>query len=111
MKEYIALIFANKLIKYGLYLIGFLVVINFCNRQCKSEPVVESSFDYSAIATSFNRVDTIPVDTPAAAQDLREILPSEMIEFAKDHSSLFAKYLSRKYVVSNGYIEKIDSTE
>lgn len=88
----------------------FLVVQ--CNRGCGSEPQpVSSTFDYTAIATSFHRVDTIPVDTPAATEDLKEILPSEMIEFAKDHSSLFAKYLSNKYRISNGYVERIDSTE
>lgn len=88
----------------------FLVVQ--CNRGCGSEPQpVSSTFDYTAIATSFHRVDTIPVDSIAATEDLKEILPSEMIEFAKDHSSLFAKYLSNKYRISNGYVEKIDSTE
>jgi len=88
----------------------FLVVQ--CNRRCGNEPQpVSSTFDYTAIATSFNRIDTIPVDSVAAIEDLREILPSEMIEFAKDHSSLFAKYLSNKYIVSNGYVEKIDSVE
>ncbi len=88
----------------------FLVVQ--CNRGCGSEPQpVSSTFDYTAIATSFHRVDTIPVDTQSATEDLQKILPSEMIEFAKDHSSLFAKYLSNKYIVSNGYVEKIDSLE
>jgi len=62
-------------------------------------------------ATSLPTKDTIPVDTLIAAEDLKEIIPSEMIEFAKDHSSLFAKYLSMKYMVSNGYVERIDSTE
>ena len=93
----------------GIAILFFLV--HQCNRGCGREPVIESSFDYSAIATSFNRVDTIPVDTPAAAQDLREILPSEMIEFAKANSSQFARFLSTKYILVNGYVEKIDSLE
>lgn len=82
-----------------------------CNRGCGSNEPQPTVFDYTAIATSFHRVDTIPVDSIAATEDLKEILPSEMIEFAKDHSSLFAKYLSNKYRISNGYVEKIDSTE
>jgi len=93
--------------------IAFIMFLLYqCNRGCGNEPQpVSSTFDYTAIATSFNRIDTIPVDSVAAIEDLREILPSEMIEFAKDHSSLFAKYLSNKYIVSNGYVEKIDSVE
>ena len=107
MKEYIALILANKLIKYGLWLVGFLLVINLCNRQCKSEPVVESSiFDLTAIAMSLPVKDSTQVDTLYAKEDLQKILPSEMIEFAKDHSSLFASYLGKKYVVENGLIVK-----
>lgn len=88
----------------------FLVVQ--CGRGCGSEPTpVSQVFDYTAIATSLPMKDTIPLDSIAATEDLQEIIPSEIIEFAKDHSSLFAKYLGNKYTVSNGYVEKIDSTE
>lgn len=107
MKEYITLILANKLIKYGLYLVGFLVVINFCNRQCKSEPVVESTlFDLTAIAMSLPVKDTIQVDTLYAKKDLQEMLPAEMIEFTKSQSALFVAYLRKKYEVENGLIQK-----
>lgn len=89
--------------------IPFLLVYQ-CNRGCNSEPqlVNSSVFDYFAIATSLPKKDSIPVDTSAATEDLQEIIPSEMIEFAKANSGLFARYLSNKYVVSNGRVEKIE---
>lgn len=88
----------------------FLVVQ--CNRGCgvESQPV-SSTFDYTAIAVSLPKKDTTELDTTAATEDLQKLIPAEMIEFAKANSSLFARYLSSKYVVSNGYVEKIDSTE
>lgn len=103
----------KKTISTALWIAIPVFLLYQCNRGCGSEPQIANSntFDYTAIATSFHRVDTIPVDSLAATEDLKEILPSEMIEFAKDHSSLFAKYLGNKYRISNGYVEKIDSTE
>ena len=95
--------------------VGFVILfflVHQCNRGCGRDQVTDTGlFDYTAIATSLPTKDAIPVDTLIAAEDLKEIIPSEMIEFAKDHSSLFAKYLSMKYMVSNGYVERIDSTE
>lgn len=88
----------------------FLVVQ--CNRGCGSEPQpVSSTFDYTAIAVSLPMKDTIPLDTISATEDLQELIPAEMIEFAKVNNEAFARFLSSKYVVSNGYVEKIDSTE
>ena len=88
----------------------FLVVQ--CNRGCGSEPQpVSSTFDYTAIAASLPKKDTTELDTVAATEDLQKLIPAEMIEFAKANSSLFVRFLSSKYVVSNGYVEKIDSTE
>ncbi len=84
-----------------------------CNKGCGSEPQIASSniLDYTAIATSFNKLDTTAIDTQAAVEDLKKFIPSEMIEFTKDYSTLFASYLRKKYIVSNGYVERIDSIE
>jgi hypothetical protein len=89
----------------------FLVVQ--CNRGCGADPqpVSFKTFDYTAIAVSLPKNDTTELDTIAATEDLQKLIPAEMVEFAKANSSLFARFLSRKYVVSNGYVEKIDSTE
>ena len=89
----------------------FLVVQ--CNRGCGSEPQIADSnaFDYTAIAVSLSRTDTTELDTTAAAEDLQKLIPAEMIEFAKVNNVAFARFLISKYVVSNGYVEKIDSTE
>lgn len=91
--------------------IAFIVFLLYqCNRGCGSEPqAVSSTFDYTAIAVSLHKKDTTELDTAAAKEDLQKLIPAEMIEFAKANSSLFARYLSSKYVVSNGYVEKIDS--
>ena len=82
-----------------------------CNRGCGSNEPQPTVFDYTAIATSLPMKDTIPLDTISATEDLQELIPAEMIEFTKANSSLFASYLRKKYQVSNGYVEKIDSTE
>jgi len=98
-----------KVLKPVIVIIILFLLVHQCNRGCGRDQVGDTGlFDYTAIATSLPMKDTIPVDTLIAAEDLKEIIPSEMIEFAKDHSSLFAKYLSMKYMVSNGYVEKIE---
>jgi len=82
-----------------------------CNRGCGSNEPLPEVFDYTAILSALPPRDTVPFDTLAGTEDLQEIIPAEMIEFAKANSSQFARFLSTKYIVSNGYIEKIDSTE
>ena len=80
-----------------------------CNRGCGSEPQpVSSTFDYTAIAVSLNKVDTIPVDTTLAAEDLRKITVEEMINFTKHYDELFVNYIRKKYKVENGYVIKIE---
>ena len=91
-------------------LIGIpLFLLIQCNRGCGADEVQPSVFDYTAIATSLPMKDTIPLDTISATEDLQELIPAEMIEFTKANSSLFASYLRKKYVISNGYVESIDS--
>lgn len=93
--------------------IAFIMFLLYqCNRGCSSEPQpVSSTFDYTAIAVSLPKKDTTELDTVAATEDLQKLIPEEMIEFAKANSSMFVRFLSSKYIVSNGYVEKIDSTE
>jgi hypothetical protein len=92
--------------------IAFIMFLLYqCNRGCGSTEPQPTVFDYTAIAVSLPQRDTIPLDTTAATEDLQDLIPAEMIEFTKANSSLFARFLSSKYVVSNGYVEKIDSTE
>ena len=92
----------------GIAILFFLV--HQCNRGCGRDQVPDTGlFDYTAILTSLTPKDTIPFDTLACTEDLQEIIPTEMIEFAKANSSQFARFLSTKYVLANGYIESIDS--
>lgn len=112
MTTYLTGWFTTKVLKTALWFgIPFFLVWQ-CNRGCGSDPQpVSSTFDYTAIAVSLPKKDTTELDTVAATEDLQKLIPAEMIEFAKANSSLFARYLSSKYVISNGYVEKIDSTE
>lgn len=101
----------TKAIKTILWFAIPLLFMYQCNRSCNSEPQIADSsvFDYSAIAASLPKKDTTWIDTTAATYELKEIIPSEMIEFTKAHSGLFAKYLGEKYKVNrDGYIEKIE---
>lgn len=100
----------NKLLKIGVP-IGLLLLLMYqCNKGCNREPQLASVgvFDYKSIAVSLPRLDTIPVDTLAAEEDLKNVITIEMIEFAKTNSSQFVKFLGQKYKVSNGYIEKVE---
>lgn len=107
IKEYVTVLLASKLIKNLLIVIVILFLINQCNRGCKRDEVVTyEMFDYTSIALAIPSTDSIPVDTIAAKEDLKEITTTEMIEFAKDHSSMFVNYMSKKYHIVNGYIEK-----
>ena len=58
--------------------------------------------------THLNKVDTIPVDTTLAAEDLRKITVEEMINFTKHYDELFVNYIRKKYKVENGYVIKIE---
>jgi hypothetical protein len=87
--------------------IAFIIFLLYqCNRGCGGTEPQPTVFDYTAIAASLPMKDTTSLDTTAATEDLKELIPAEMIEFAKAHSSLFTRYLSSKYVISNGNVEK-----
>lgn len=102
----------KKTLSTALWIAIPVFLLYQCNRGCGSEPQpVSSTFDYTAIAVSLNKVDTIPVDTTLAAEDLRKITIEEMINFTKHYDELFVNYIRKKYQVSNGYVERIDSTE
>jgi hypothetical protein len=87
-----------------------MILLYQCNRGCGSEPqpVSSSMFDYTAIAVSLPKKDTTELDSVAATEDLKKLIPAEIIEFAKANSSLFASYLRKKYKVENGYVTKIE---
>lgn len=109
MSTYITGWLTKKTLSTALWVGIPLFLVVQCGRGCGSKPApVSQVFDYTAIAASLPMKDTIPLDTIAATEDLQKIIPSEIIEFAKDHSSLFAKYLANRYAVSNGYVEKIE---
>lgn len=109
IKEYITGVVTNKLVKNLLIVIGFLVLVNYCNRQCRAEKVEiadNSVFDYTAIAKSLQVKDTVEVDTIRLVEDLKAVVPEEIIQFAKDHSGLFAKYIRNKYEIEYGFMIK-----
>lgn len=109
IKTFLTGYFTAKVLKPVIIVGVLFLLVHQCNRGCGRDQVSDTGlFDYTAIATSLPTKDTIPVDTLIAAEDLKEIIPSEMIEFAKDHSSLFAAYLRNKYTISNGYVEKVE---
>ena len=99
----------KKTLSTALWIAIPVFLLYQCNRGCGSNEPQPTVFDYTAIATSLPMKDTIPLDTISATEDLQELIPAEMIEFTKANSSLFASYLRKKYVVSNGYVESVDS--
>ena len=87
-----------------------LFLVYQCNRGCGSEPApVSQVFDYTAIAASLPKTDTIPVDTFAATEDLKKYMAEEMIQFTKHYDELFVNYMKKKYRFTNGYLEKVIS--
>ena len=62
----------TKAVKTILWFAIPLLLMYQCNRGCNSKPQLADSsvFDYTAIAASLPKKDTIPVDTLAATEDL-----------------------------------------
>jgi len=108
-----------KVLKPVIGIAILFLLVHQCNRGCGRDQTTDV-FDYPAIArTIVLKTDTIPSeyrdsiesDIQLIADEIRRVLPEELIEFAKDHSGQFAMYLESKYAIVNGYFEKIDSTE
>ncbi len=79
-----------------------------CNRGCGSNEPQPAVFDYTAIATSLPKQDTLPIVMELAVEDLQKITVEEMINFSKHYDELFISYIRKKYKVENGYVTKIE---
>lgn len=109
MSTYITGWLTKKTLTTVLWVAIPLFLVVQCGRGCGSKPMpVSQVFDYTAIAASLPKTDTIPVDSLAATEDLQKYMAEEMINFTKHYDELFVSYLKKKYKFENGYIQKVE---
>lgn len=108
MTTYLTGWFTTKVLKTALWFgIPFFLVWQ-CNRGCGGNEPQPTVFDYTAIATSLSKQDTLPIVMELAVEDLQKITVEEMINFSKHYDELFISYIRKKYKIENGYVTKIE---